>query len=298
MRLKILQELLECLHVSARFKGRMKKTLYGTTSAALLTLATLVIPAMANPSADGPAPAAEATRTAPAPDRAKATGLSKAPEPRLASRTTGIPADEKAKADNLFTVDGLRPEVLRTALEAHERALDRGLVKRPDILSVIDFSLPSTQRRMWVLDLSDNSVLYHERVTHGKNSGANRTESFSNVSMSLKSNIGLLTTAETYYGKNGYSLRLDGHEPGFNDLARERAIVVHGADYATEEFMNRIGRLGRSWGCPALDPEISREVIDTIKGGSVLFGYYPDREWLDASAFVAPADEAPTRIAS
>jgi hypothetical protein len=116
--------------------------------------------------------------------------------------------------------------------------------------------------------------------------------------MSLKSNIGLLTTAETYYGKNGYSLRLDGHEPGFNDLARERAIVIHGADYATEEFMNRMGRLGRSWGCPALDPEISREVIDTIKDGSVLFGWYPDRQWLDTSAFVTPADEAPTRMAS
>jgi hypothetical protein len=278
----------------------MKKTLYGTTSAALLTLATLVIPAMATPNrvdSEAPEAAAEATRTASATAPTKAAGLPSAPEPKLASRTTGIPRDG-AKADNLFTVDGLKPEVLRTALEAHERALDRGLVKRPDILTVIDFSMPSTERRMWVLDLSDHSVLYHERVTHGKNSGANRTESFSNVSMSLKSNIGLLTTAETYYGKNGYSLRLDGHEPGFNDLARERAIVIHGADYATEEFMNRMGRLGRSWGCPALDPEISREVIDTIKDGSVLFGWYPDRQWLDTSAFVTPADEAPTRMAS
>jgi hypothetical protein len=290
VRLKILQDLLECLHVPGRCTRCMKKTLYGTTSAALLALATLVIPATATPGAEAPEAAAEATRTAPA-------GLPASPEPKLASRTTEIPREEP-EAVNLFTVDGLRPEVLRTALEAHERAVDRGLVKQPDILSVIDFSLPSTERRMWVLDLSDNSVLYHERVTHGKNSGANLTKSFSNVSMSLKSNIGLLTTAETYYGKNGYSLRLDGHEPGYNDLARERAIVVHGADYATEEFMNRIGRLGRSWGCPALDPAISREVIDTIKGGSVLFGYYPDREWLDASAFVAPADEAPTRIAS
>lgn len=265
----------------------MKKTLYGSSAAALLALATLVIPATATPSAD--AADAEANRTV----------TSRTAEPKLASRTTGLPKAEP-QAESLFTVEGLRPEVLRTALDAHERAVDRGLVKRADILTVIDFSLPSTERRLWVLDLDDSSVLYHERVTHGKNSGANMTKSFSNVSMSLKSNIGLLTTAETYYGKNGYSLRLDGHEPGFNDLARERAIVIHGADYATEEFMNRMGRLGRSWGCPALDPEISREVIDTIAGGSVLFGYYPDRDWLSRSAFVAPSagDDEIARVGS
>lgn len=272
----------------------MKKTTYGSTAAALLTLATLAIPAIATSSPDDTERAV--SRAAKAPTAA----TSRTAEPRLASRTTGLPKAEAGKAgDNLFSAEGLRPEVLRTALEAHERAIERGLVKRPEILTVIDFSLPSTERRLWVLDLDDHEVLYHERVTHGKNSGANMTTSFSNVSMSLKSNIGLLTTAEPYYGKNGYSLRLDGHEPGFNDLARERAIVIHGADYATEEFMKRQGRLGRSWGCPALDPEISREVIDTIKDGSVLFGYYPDHGWLTRSAFVTPeaADEI-VRLAS
>lgn len=254
----------------------MKKTLYGPTAAALLAFALLVIPATIS----SPADAADGVRPA--------------------SRTTGAPsARAQVEAGNAFTAEGLRPEVLRMALEAHDRANARGLVKRPDVLTVIDFSLPSTERRLWVLDLGNNDVLHYERVTHGKNSGANMTRSFSNVSMSLKSNIGLLTTAESYYGKNGYSLRLDGHEPGFNDLARERAIVIHGADYATDDFIRQHGRLGRSWGCPALDPEVSRQVIDTIKGGSVVFGYYPDHGWLTKSAFVDPGtDTAPTRTAS
>ena len=106
--------------------------------------------------------------------------------------------------------------------------------------------------------------------------------------MSKQSNLGLLKTAETYQGKHGYSLRLDGLEAGYNDNARARAIVVHGASYATQSFVDAHGRLGRSWGCPAVDSAISRRLIDTIKGGSLLFGYFPDTDWEDGSRYLNP----------
>jgi hypothetical protein len=207
-----------------------------------------------------------------------------------------VPATETL-ADR-FDARGLRPEVLRLALEAKAQADRRGLVDKPELLTVIDYSLASTEKRLWVLDLDRGEVLFHELVSHGKGSGANRATRFSNVSMSLMSSLGLMTTAETYYGKNGYSLRLDGHEPSFNDQARPRAIVIHGADYATPAFVSRIGRLGRSWGCPALDPAVSRQVIDTIKDGSVVFGYYPDQDYLTKSAFFGDAGANALRLAS
>jgi hypothetical protein len=196
-----------------------------------------------------------------------------------------------------FDVPGLSSDVLRMALAANDHARDRGIVNRPGILTVIDYSLPSTAKRLWVLDLDAREVLYHELTSHGQGSGGNMTTSFSNVSMSLQSNIGVMTTAETYYGKNGYSLRLDGRELGYNDQARPRAIVIHGADYVSEEFIRRTGRLGRSWGCPALERSVNRELIDTIKGGSLVFGYFPDQDWLENSEFVRHATERGVRIA-
>jgi hypothetical protein len=225
-----------------------------------LTLATLVIPAFATPE---PAPAPTSTATS-VPTRSAS-----------ASAWTGELAP------------GLRPKVLRLALEAQRCAVTHGLVKKPELLTVIDYSLPSTKRRLWVLDLAHHRLLFHELVAHGKGSGGNRATRFSNTSMSLESSLGLMVTAETYYGKNGYSLRLDGQTPGFNDQARDRAIVMHGADYVSRSFIRRVGRLGRSWGCPALPRGVARPVIDAIKGGSVLFGYYPDRSWIDASPFLS-----------
>jgi hypothetical protein len=125
---------------------------------------------------------------------------------------------------------------------------------------------------MWVIDLSSNRLLFHEYVAHGSGSGGNSASRFSNRDGSHQSNIGLMKTAETYSGKHGYSLKLDGLERGWNSNARSRAIVIHAADYVSEAFIQANGRLGRSWGCPALRPEISRKVIDTIKGGSLVFG--------------------------
>ena len=188
---------------------------------------------------------------------------------------------------------GMDAGVLELALRARERALASGDLKTRDasVLTVIDYSLPSTEPRLWVLDLEAGEVRFHELVAHGKNSGANRARSFSNVSGSLQSSLGVFRTDETYQGKHGYSLRLDGLEDGINDKARDRAIVIHGAHYVSEAFARNHGRLGRSWGCPALDTEVSGAVIDAIEGGTLLVAYYPDEDWLTTSRFVRADQE-------
>lgn len=141
------------------------------------------------------------------------------------------------------------------------------------LLTVIDFSLPSTEKRMYVLDLAANEVLFVTHVAHGRNSGGNYATSFSNRHGSYQSSLGFYRTANTYNGGNGYSLVLDGLEKGINDNAKPRAVVIHGADYCSEEFINSAGRLGRSFGCPALPRALNRPIIDTIKEGSLLFIY-------------------------
>lgn len=184
------------------------------------------------------------------------------------------------------TADAPRAEVMDAALRAYRAAEAEGRVQKP-VLTVIDYSLPSTQKRLWVFDMQTGGVLFHELVTHGKNSGWEKPTKFSNTEGSLMSSIGTYVTGGTYVGKHGRSLYLDGLEPGFNDQARARAIVVHAADYATPEFAKKQGRLGRSWGCPALDPRVAMKVIDTIQGGSVVVGWYPDDAWLKQSKYVA-----------
>ena len=192
----------------------------------------------------------------------------------------------------------LSPEVLRLALGAAGQAFARGLAPRTELLTVIDYSLPSSQRRLWIFDLESGSLLHERLVAHGKGSGENRAAAFSNVSGSLQTSLGLFVTGDTYVGRNGYSLRLHGLEAGVNDRALERAIVMHGAPYVSEEFIRAHGRLGRSWGCPALSPAVAREVIDLIKGGSLIFAYYPQREWLETSSFLAPAEATGTVLAA
>lgn len=273
----------------------MKKTAYGSAATLLLAIATLVIPALASSPATATDEASTADRTA---TPATRTASLPKPAPKAAPAPAVKPPQPAPAVLPSFDAPGLRPHVLRLAIEAAEQADRRGLVKRPELLTVIDYSLPSTEKRLWVLDLERGDVLFHELTTHGQGTGGNMAQEFSNVSMSLKSNLGLMTTAETYYGKNGYSLRLDGHEQGFNDQARPRAIVIHGADYATPAFISRIGRLGRSWGCPALDPKVSRDLIDTIKGGSVVFGYFPSESYLAQSAFLGDAGAEVLRTAT
>ena len=182
---------------------------------------------------------------------------------------------------------GLREGVLKLALSATMCASEHGLVKRRNLLTVIDYSLPSSEPRMFVFDLAAHKLLFRELVAHGKNSGGDRASFFSNSSGSLASSIGLFVTADTYVGGNGYSMRLRGLEEGVNDMAWDRAIVMHGAYYVSREAIKALGRLGRSWGCPAIRAEIAKQVIDTVRGGSPVFAYYPDKDWLSKSAFLA-----------
>jgi hypothetical protein len=177
--------------------------------------------------------------------------------------------------------------VLRLSLEAYLHARQRGLDQR-QLLTVIDYSKPSSERRLWVIDLKTNRVLFNTYVTHGKNSGNLNATSFSNQPGSLKSSIGVFLTETPYVGNNGYSLRLIGLERGINDNAYRRAIVVHGAWYAEPDVIRRYGSLGRSWGCPAVGESLARPLINTIKEHTLVFAYSDaDSRWLNHSSFLA-----------
>lgn len=188
-----------------------------------------------------------------------------------------LPADDTS---------GISPSVLQLALGAVSCAVNSGAIETPRTLTVIDYSLPSTAERLWVFDVPSGRMLFKELVAHGRNTGENMATSFSNVMNSRQSSVGLFVTRDTYVGSNGYSLRMDGLEPGFNGNAMERAIVMHGAPYVDATLAKKQGRIGRSWGCPALRDAIARNVIDTVRGGGVIFSYYPDDTWLNTSRFL------------
>jgi hypothetical protein len=181
---------------------------------------------------------------------------------------------------------GLDAKVLDLALRASSCARRSGALPASDLLTVIDYSRPSTEPRLYVLDVARGALLHREWVAHGKYSGANYTRRFSNDLGSRRSSLGLFVTRDTYVGRHGRSLRLEGLEPGVNDRAFERAIVVHGASYVGPRFIAKHGRLGRSWGCPALAPEVAQRVIDRIRDGTPVFAYYPDRRWLESSRYL------------
>jgi hypothetical protein len=181
---------------------------------------------------------------------------------------------------------GASPDVLNLALAAVSCGVAAGDLETPPTLTLIDYSLPSTTPRLWVFDLRSGTLLFNELVAHGRNSGDNMATKFSDAMESRETSLGLFRTADTYVGHNGYSLRLDGLEPGFNGHARERAIVMHGAPYVDANTAKANGRLGRSWGCPALREAVARQVIDTVRGGGVIFSYYPDPAWLKTSKFL------------
>ena len=177
-------------------------------------------------------------------------------------------------------------DVFQLALRAADCAVRSGALADPSTLTVIDYSKPSTSKRLWVFDLSSHELLYEELVAHGQGSGANNATIFSNEPETHRSSIGLFETKDAYIGKNGYSLRLKGLDVGFNDRALERAIVMHGAPYVSETFAQAQGRLGRSWGCPAVREGIARDLIDRVKGTGLLFAYYPDPSWLSSSKYL------------
>ena len=178
-----------------------------------------------------------------------------------------------------------RREVLDLALQAYQCGERERRFDRP-VLTVIDYSLPSNEPRLWVIDVQREQVLYHELVAHGEGSGDTMAVAFSNKAGSHQSSLGLFRTEGVYTGQFGYSLRLSGLEPGINDKARERAIVVHGFPDISRSFAAQRGTIARTWGCPAVPEEVAPQLIDRIAGGSAIFVYYPDTEWLRASHYL------------
>ncbi len=181
---------------------------------------------------------------------------------------------------------GLNSTVANVAYNAYNKAKQRGIT-RSNIITIIDYSLPSTSRRLWVVDLAHNKLILNTVVSHGAQTGALYAKSFSDQPGTHKSSLGVFLTENTYSGNHGLSLRLKGLERGFNANAYSRAIVVHGATYANESLA-LLGRgIGRSWGCPAIPPRLVHSLINTIKGGSLLVAYYPDKKWLQHSQFLS-----------
>jgi hypothetical protein len=216
---------------------------------------------------------------------ASAEVVAAAAEPAVAaSAATAIAALDPESWD--AAPGGVDPAVFSLALKAAVHAVERGQAASPSTLTVIDFSRPSTEKRMWVYDLRTHAVLFHEHVAHGRGSGENLASMFSNTPESNRSSLGLFRTGEAYIGKHGLSLRLDGLEPGINDRARERAIVIHGADYVNPATAAALGRLGRSLGCPAVSPQVATPLIQAVKNGGLLFAYYPQQSWLTGSAYL------------
>lgn len=178
-------------------------------------------------------------------------------------------------------------KVLRLSLTAYMNARKKGLDNK-QLLTVIDYSKPSSEKRLWVFNIKNGKELFHTWVSHGKNTGDNKATSFSNSPGSLKSSIGVFVTDNVpYEGGNGYSLRVHGLEPGVNDKAYARDIVFHGAPYVNPATIKQYGRVGRSWGCPAVDTRITKPLINTIKENTVVVAYYPDRHWLSNSKYLA-----------
>jgi len=167
-----------------------------------------------------------------------------------------------------------KQESFTKALESFYYWKEKGMIKK-EMLTIVDFSISSNEKRLWVIDLKNNQILFQSLVAHGKNSGGQFANSFSNRPESHQSSLGCYATAETYIGKHGYSLRLDGLENAINNNARKRAIVMHGADYVSDKYIAKNGRLGRSFGCPSVPNELTVELIDIIKDKSCLYIYYP-----------------------
>jgi len=181
---------------------------------------------------------------------------------------------------------GMNQIVFSSALEGLKKLDSTGVIRKDSIITIIDFSQPSTKKRLYVLDLATKQILFNTLVAHGRNSGSLWTSSFSNSMSSLKSSPGFYVTGETYMGDNGYSLRLDGLEKNINDNARARSIVMHGAPYVDQSSINALGFLGRSWGCPAVPEPLHKEIINTIKEGTCLFIYSSDKNYRRRSALL------------
>ena len=210
--------------------------------------------------------------------------------PTLVAKNTKYTLEAKCKLfyQELAVEDYSLPnfDSFSKAFEGYEQLKNQGKIEN-DVLTIIDFSLSSSEERLWVIDMKTKTILLQSLVAHGRNSGAAMATRFSNVSESYQSSLGFYTTAEVYQGKHGFSLRLDGMEKGINDNARNRAVVIHGADYVSKSFIKQHGRLGRSQGCPAVPYEVHETLINTIKNKSCLFIYHSSRNYVAKSKLVS-----------
>ena len=211
--------------------------------------------------------------------------------PDFISETDNTP--ESVDADYFQTLyNYLHLDVLKLNKQAYDVAI-KGFLKmqaqqklhNDALLTIADFSQPSTQKRLYIIDLKNRKLVMHTHVAHGRNTGMLMATAFSNTAESNQSSLGFYVTAETYNGKHGLSLKLDGVEKNINDNARDRAIVIHGADYANDSFWKSAGYLGRSFGCPSVPSAQSAQIIQTIRGGSCLFIYAADKNYFNRSAF-------------
>jgi hypothetical protein len=223
---------------------------------------------------------------------AKANNASKLAASSKDSATTDTLAvvNEVSLSDKLFNDlhlqnAGLSKETVECAVKGYEKLVDSGLVNNDQFLTIVDFSQPSRNKRFYILDMKNNELVWNTYVAHGKNSGVDMAKSFSNQFNSNKSSLGFYVTKSTYKGKHGLSLRLGGLEHGFNDNAEARGVVVHGASYVNAGRVNS-SYMGRSQGCPALPQNEYAQVINIIKGGSVMFIYNPSQDYLQSSTLL------------
>lgn len=208
----------------------------------------------------------------------------------LADGTNPLPKDETKVERHISGIyrqidfgknNHLAYEVFDKAYRGYLNLRDAGkLNPGKEVITVCDFHLPSSEKRMWVIDLAAKKVVFNTYVAHGQGSGDDGHLSFSNEASTHKSSLGFYVTGDTYDGEHGTSLHLMGMDEGFNDAAFERGIVVHGADYVSDRFINAKDRLGRSWGCPAVPSNLSLPIINTIKDSTCLFIYYPEHKYL------------------
>src|SRR5690554_1952036 len=204
----------------------------------------------------------------------------------IVSQIRTLEVQDSSTVEKLYHQIGLEGKLKFEAFEMALLGYENMDIANPDVITIIDFSLPSTDERMYVIDLENKKLLYQTIVSHGRNSGQKYATSFSNRHGSYQSSLGFYVTENTYYGGNGYSLVLNGLEKGINDQAKARAVVIHGADYCSEDIIKSTGRLGRSYGCPALPRDVNKPIINTIKNGTLLYIYADNPEYMASTKIV------------
>lgn len=213
--------------------------------------------------------------------------IAKEIKPSPKNNVEAVSEAEEVYKNLQFEGEKLNFEVFEKAFLGFQNLKKSGkLNSNAKLLSICDFSLSSNKKRLWVVDTAEKKLLFNSLVAHGKGTGEEFAMSFSNTMDSHQSSLGFYVTEQVYNGDNGYSMRLFGMDKGYNDAALERCIVMHGANYVSEDFIKAEKRLGRSWGCPAVPRELAKPIINTIKNGTCLFIYYPDQNYLAGSKWL------------